>query len=160
MSGHILVGACEGNYVLKFSGDIRVGLCGSLDAFCERMLDAADFRSVIVDLAETLAIDSTALGCLARLSLAVQRIQAKIPTLICCSSDIERVLLNMGFDDVFAIVAEANVQDVELVDIPAVVEQEARQRVIEAHKVLMSLNDSNRAAFKSLVDALEQDKEQ
>ena len=160
MSGHILVGACEGNYVLKFSGDIRVGLCGSLDAFCERMLDAADFRSVIVDLAETLAIDSTALGCLARLSLAVQRIQAKIPTLICRSSDIERVLLNMGFDDVFAIVAEANVQDVELVDIPAVVEQEARQRVIEAHKVLMSLNDSNRAAFKSLVDALEHDKEQ
>jgi anti-anti-sigma factor len=160
MSGHILVGACEGNYVLKFSGDIRVGLCGSLDAFCERMLDAADFRSVIVDLAETLAIDSTALGCLARLSLAVQRIQAKIPTLICRSSDIERVLLNMGFDDVFAIVAEANVQDVELVDIPAVVEQEARQRVIEAHKVLMSLNDSNRAAFKSLVDALEQDTEQ
>ena len=160
MSGHILVGACEGNYVLKFSGDIRVGLCGSLDAFCERMLDAADFRSVIVDLAETLAIDSTALGCLARLSLAVQRIQVKIPTLICRSSDIERVLLNMGFDDVFAIVAEANVQDVELVDIPAVVEQEARQRVIEAHKVLMSLNDSNRAAFKSLVDALEQDKEQ
>tara|TARA_B100000035_G_scaffold126101_1_gene107334 strand:- start:1595 stop:2077 length:483 start_codon:yes stop_codon:yes gene_type:complete len=160
MSGHILVGACEGNYVLKFSGDIRVGLCGSLDAFCERMLDAADFRSVIVDLAETLAIDSTALGCLARLSLAVQRIQAKIPTLICRSSDIERVLLNMGFDDVFAIVAEANVQDVELVDIPPVVEQEARQRVIEAHKVLMSLNDSNRAAFKSLVDALEQDKEQ
>ena len=160
MSGHILVGACEGNYVLKFSGDIRVGLCGSLDAFCERMLDAADFRSVIVDLAETLAIDSTALGCLARLSLAVQRIQAKIPTLICRSSDIERVLLNMGFDDVFAIVAEANVQDVELVDIPAVVEQEARQRVIEAHKVLMSLNDSNRAAFKSLVNALEQDTEQ
>ena len=160
MSGHILVGVCEGNYVLKFSGDIRVGLCGSLDAFCERMLDAADFRSVIVDLAETLAIDSTALGCLARLSLAVQRIQAKIPTLICRSSDIERVLLNMGFDDVFAIVAEANVQDVELVDIPPVVEQEARQRVIEAHKVLMSLNDSNRAAFKSLVDALEQDKEQ
>lgn len=160
MSGHILVGACEGNYVLKFSGDIRVGLCGSLDAFCERMLDAADFRSVIVDLAETLAIDSTALGCLARLSLAVQRIQAKIPTLICRSSDIERVLLNMGFDDVFAIVAEASVQDVELVDIPAVVEQEARQRVIEAHKVLMSLNDSNHAAFKSLVDALEQDEEQ
>jgi hypothetical protein len=90
----------------------------------------------------------------------VQRLQAKIPTLICRSRDIERVLLNMGFDDVFAIVAEANVQDVELVDIPAVVEQEALQRVIEAHKILMSLNDSNRAAFKSLVDALEQDAKQ
>ena len=50
---------------------------------CERMLDAADFAA-IVDLAETLAIDSTH-GCLARLSLAVQRIQ-QIPTLICRST--------------------------------------------------------------------------
>ena len=157
MSGNISVGACDGTYVLKFSGDIRVGLCGALDAFCERMLGAADFRGVIVDLAETLAIDSTALGCLARLSLAVQRLQENIPTLICRSRDIERVLLNMGFEDVFAIVAEANVQGFELVDIPEVVERETRQRVIEAHKVLMSLNDSNHSAFKNLVDALERD---
>ena len=157
MSGNISVGACNGSYVLKFSGDIRVGMCGALDAFCERMLDAADFRGVIVDLAETVAIDSTALGCLARLSLAVQRMQENIPTLICRSKDVERVLLNMGFDDVFAIVAEANVQDFELVDIPDVVEKETRQRVIDAHKLLMSLNDSNHAAFKSLVEALEQD---
>ena len=107
MSGNIMVGESDGTYVLKFNGDIRVGLCGSLEAFCQRMLDASDFRGVIVDLAETLAIDSTALGCLARLSLAVQRLQEKIPTLICRSQDVERVLLNMGFDDVFAIVAEA-----------------------------------------------------
>ena len=150
-----MVGESDGTYVLKFNGDIRVGLCGSLEAFCQRMLDASDFRGVIVDLAETLAIDSTALGCLARLSLAVQRLQEKIPTLICRSQDVERVLLNMGFDDVFAIVAEANVRDFELVNIPEVVERETRERVIEAHKVLMSLNDNNHSAFKNLVEALE-----
>lgn len=152
-----MVGESDGTYVLKFNGDIRVGLCGSLGAFCQRMLDASDFRGVIVDLAETLAIDSTALGCLARLSLAVQRLQEKIPTLICRSQDVERVLLNMGFDDVFAIVAEANVRDFELVNIPEVVERETRERVIEAHKVLMSLNDNNHSAFKNLVEALERD---
>ncbi|MBK89128.1 MAG: anti-anti-sigma factor [Gammaproteobacteria bacterium] len=157
MSGNIMVGESDGTYVLKFNGDIRVGLCGSLEAFCQRMLDASDFRGVIVDLAETLAIDSTALGCLARLSLAVQRLQEKIPTLICRSQDVERVLLNMGFDDVFAIVAEANVRDFELVNIPEVVERETRERVIEAHKVLMSLNDNNHSAFKNLVEALERD---
>ena len=152
-----MVGESDGTYVLKFNGDIRVGLCGSLEAFCQRMLDASDFRGVIVDLAETLAIDSTALGCLARLSLAVQRLQEKIPTLICRSQDVERVLLNMGFDDVFAIVAEANVRDFEFVNIPEVVERETRERVIEAHKVLMSLNDNNHSAFKNLVEALERD---
>jgi anti-anti-sigma factor len=142
---------------LKFNGDIRVGLCGALDAFCERMLNAADFRSVIVDLADTIAIDSTALGCLARLSLSVQKVRDKIPTLICRSQDVRRVLLNMGFDDVFAIVADGAVQSVDLVDLPEVDESETRERVIEAHKVLMSLNENNRETFQSLVDALEQE---
>jgi anti-anti-sigma factor len=151
------VGTYEGTYVLKFNGDIRVGLCGALDAFCERMLNAADFRSVIVDLADTIAIDSTALGCLARLSLSVQKVRDKIPTLICRSQDVRRVLLNMGFDDVFAIVADGAVQSVDLVDLPEVDEGETRERVIEAHKVLMSLNENNRETFQSLVDALEQE---
>ena len=155
MSGNICVGAIDGTYVLKFNGDIRVGLCGALDAFCERMLDAADFRGVIVDLADTIAIDSTALGCLARLSLAVQASQDKIPTLICRSQDVRRVLLNMGFDDVFAIVQESALHSIELVELPEVDESQSRQRVIQAHKILMSLNDSNRETFKSLVEALE-----
>ena len=157
MSGNISVGTYEGTYVLKFNGDIRVGLCGALDAFCERMLNAADFRSVIVDLADTIAIDSTALGCLARLSLSVQKVRDKIPTLICRSQDVRRVLLNMGFDDVFAIVADGAVQSVDLVDLPEVDEGETRERVIEAHRVLMSLNENNRETFQSLVDALEQE---
>ena len=157
MSGNFSVGTYEGTYVLKFNGDIRVGLCGALDAFCERMLNAADFRSVIVDLADTIAIDSTALGCLARLSLSVQKVRDKIPTLICRSQDVRRVLLNMGFDDVFAIVADGAVQSVDLVDLPEVDESETRERVIEAHKVLMSLNENNRETFQSLVDALEQE---
>jgi anti-anti-sigma factor len=157
MSGNISVGTYEGTYVLKFNGDIRVGLCGALDVFCERMLNAADFRSVIVDLADTIAIDSTALGCLARLSLSVQKVRDKIPTLICRSQDVRRVLLNMGFDDVFAIVADGAVQSVDLVDLPEVDEGETRERVIEAHKVLMSLNENNRETFQSLVDALEQE---
>ena len=59
MNGSISVGASEGTYVLKFNGDIRVGLCGALEAFCDSMLAAAEFRGVIVDLADTIAIDST-----------------------------------------------------------------------------------------------------
>jgi hypothetical protein len=63
----------------------------------------------------------------------------------------------MGFDDVFAIVADGAVQSVDLVDLPEVDEGETRERVIEAHKVLMSLNENNRETFQSLVDALEQE---
>ena len=94
---------------------------------------------------------------LARLSISVQGLKDKIPTLICRSQDVRRVLLNMGFDDVFAIVADSAVQDVGLVDIPNVDESQTSERVIEAHKVLMSLNASNRERFKSLVEALEQE---
>jgi hypothetical protein len=32
-----------------------------------------------------------------------------------------------------------------------------RDKVIEAHRLLMSMNDANKTAFKQLVDALEQE---
>ena len=36
-------------------------------------------------------------------------------------------------------------------------EDEVRERVIEAHKVLMRLNEQNRETFKDLVSALEEE---
>ncbi|NVK02799.1 MAG: anti-anti-sigma factor, partial [Oceanospirillaceae bacterium] len=45
----------------------------------------------------------------------------------------------------------------DLVQVPAVMESEDRvkQRIIDAHRVLISLNDANRNEFKDLISALE-----
>ncbi len=63
----------------------------------------------------------------------------------------------MGFDQVFNIVDQPQITPESLRDLPCqdVSEEEVRHRVLEAHRILMSLNDSNRQAFRDLVEALE-----
>lgn len=143
---------------MRFEGDVRVTLSGSFDHYLETMLADPKFVSVLVDLNDAVAIDSTSLGGLAKLSLSVQKKYRKLPTLLCQSTDILRVLTNMGFDDVFAVVDETFSNGPHLAELPLahdMSEQVMREKVIEAHRVLMELNESNEAAFRDLVQALE-----
>ena len=158
MSGRILVGGHDGVYVLRFDGDVRVTLSGSFDHYLEKMLADDNLVSVLVDLSDAVAIDSTSLGVLAKLSLQLQKKRERLPTLVCESPDILRVLYNMGFEDVFAIVNENFETAQNLAELPMsndMTEEALRERVIQAHKVLMSMNQQNAQTFKDLVDALE-----
>ena len=72
VSGRILVGDHDGVYVLRFEGDVRVTLSGSFDHYMERILVDGSLDSVLVDLTDAIAIDSTSLGVLAKLSIKLQ----------------------------------------------------------------------------------------
>ncbi len=64
----------------------------------------------------------------------------------------------MGFDKIFIIVREPASRIEELEEIPPVLkasEQQVRDKVLDAHKVLMGMNSRNREEFKNLVRALE-----
>lgn len=156
-AGRILVGEHDGVYLLKFVGDVRVTLCATMDGFLHELLERENFRSVLVDLTETDGIDSTALGLLAKLSLETQRRFGVVPTLVSTRPDITRVLRAMGFDDVFHIVESPLTEPGQLGELPCVEcdEEALRQRVLDAHRTLMALNDSNRECFRDLVVALE-----
>jgi hypothetical protein len=67
----------------------------------------------------------------------------------------------MGFDKVFIILKELITECGQLGELPMEIISEAnlREQVIEAHKVLMSLNENNREEFRDLVDALESEKQ-
>ncbi len=155
--GRILVGDHEGIYVLKFTGDVRVNLSATIDTFLRQLLSRDDFRAVIVDLSEAEGIDSTSLGLLARLSLETQRRFGYVPTLVSTRPDISRVLETTGFEDVFHIVREPLVHAAQLGELPCEEDDEEamRERVLEAHRTLMAMNDQNRENFQDLVMALE-----
>lgn len=156
-TGRILVGDHDGIYLLKFTGDVRVTLCATMDALLRSLLDRDDFRSVLVDLTETEGIDSTSLGLLAKLSLETQHRFGLIPTLVSTNPDITRVLRTMGFDDIFHIVEAPLTEIGQLGELPTLEadEEDVRQRVLDAHRVLMDLNEHNRENFRDLVAALE-----
>lgn len=159
MRGRILVGDRDGVHVLLFQGDVRLTLCKAMDDYLEGMLRDPCIRSIVVDLSGTENIDSTSLGLLAKLSIESSRRLGYRPTLVSTRPDITRILETMGLDEVFNVVLQPLEHEEQLGDLPpcAATEAQVRTRVLEAHRILMSLNEQNRAAFQDLVVTLEAD---
>lgn len=157
MAGRILVGTHDGVYVILFEGDVRLTLCTAVDGYLESMFNDGKFRSVLVDLSATQSIDSTSLGLLAKLSIQAQKRFNYRPTLISTRPDVTRIILSMGFDDVFNIVEKPLEHSEQLGELPVVEssDEDVRLKVLEAHRILMAMNDHNRDAFHDLVATLE-----
>jgi len=155
--GKVLFAERDGVHVLKFVGDVRVTLGPTISTFLSKLSQCKTFKSVIIDLTETDGIDSTSLGLLAKISLTTQEAFNTIPTIVSPNEDITRILESMGFDSVFVILKELITECGQLGELPAeiVSETNLRKQVLEAHKVLMSLNERNRGEFRELVHALE-----
>ena len=155
--GKILFAERDGVHVLKFVGDVRVTLGPTISMFLSRLSQCKTFKSVIIDLTETDGIDSTSLGLLAKISLTTQEAFNTIPTIVSPNEDITRILESMGFDSVFVILKELITECGQLGELPTeiVSETNLRKQVLEAHKVLMSLNERNKGEFRELVHALE-----
>lgn len=155
--GKIQFAESDGTYVLKLIGEVRLTLCSSLETFLQAMFEEPGFRSVIVDLSETETIDSTSLGLLAKLSIMARKQIEQRPVLISPRPDITRILMSMGFERIFVIVEDAGNHTSEYREIECndCSEESTHARVLDAHRVLMSLNENNRKAFSDLVKQLE-----
>ena len=168
--GKILYAEHEGVHVLKFVGDVRLTLGPTISAFLEELKECEGFRSILIDMSETQAIDSTALGLVVKIAISVRENFGSTPSIISPNEDITRILRSMameqvcvvihgGIDDDMRGLSQAQFQELvhELAQGFAS-EDVLRDQVLEAHKVLMSLNASNRDKFKDLVAALEEEK--
>jgi len=153
----ILQAECSGVYVLKLVGEVRLNLCSTIDASIVEMTADPKFATVVVDLSETTLIDSTTLGLLARLAILAKQKSHFLPSIISTNPDISRIISTMGFESVYLILNEPASCDQDLVELEAkeINESELRKNVLNAHKVLMDLNEHNREQFKDLVETLE-----
>ncbi len=156
-SGKIRYAEQNGSFVLKCAGDVRLTYCSVLNDTIEQKLATGHFCSVIIDLTEVDSIDSTTLGLLAKLSILSKENFGMLPTLASTNSDVSQQLEAMGFSRVFNIVHTPQPCPECLTDLPEQPQSEevVRERVLEAHRILMDLNDSNREAFRDLVGLLE-----
>ena len=155
--GRILVANGDGTYLLKFVGDVRLGLGATFDEFLDRVFKDENLASVLVDLSAAENIDSTSLGVLARLSVQAKARLGCAPTLVSTRPDITRLLKTMGFDEAFHMVEKPLTDERQLGDLTATAlsPRELRVRVLEAHRNLMAMNDRNRETFEDLVVTLE-----
>ena len=156
-TGKIQFAEQSGTFILKFVGEVRLTLCSALDATIEKIFTSLNFSAIVIDLTETRSIDSTTLGLLAKLSILSRQKIGLLPTVVTTHDDITRLLQSMGFDQVFNIVESPLPCSECLADLPSQDQSEevVKAKVLEAHRILMGLNDSNREAFHDLVSALE-----
>lgn len=154
--GQILVADQDNTHVIKMVGDVRLTLCVSFDKFIDSMFKGNRFCSVVFDLTEASAVDSTTLGLMAKIAILSRERCDRTPVVFSTNPTVDRLLETMGFDDIFQIIhsrAECPVPCRHLN--PEVDESSARKRVLEAHHILMQLNESNRETFRDLVNTLE-----
>ncbi|WP_096087573.1 STAS domain-containing protein [Agaribacterium haliotis] len=158
-TGEIKVADKDGVFVIKMLGDVRLTLSLSFDEFIDQMFASEDFSSVIFDLTEAEAIDSTTLGLMAKISLKGRALHYMDPIVISSNAAIIRLLDSMGFAEILQIVESADIghDDFQVLhshDL-AVDEEAVRQKVLEAHRSLVELNADNKEVFKELLHSLE-----
>jgi anti-anti-sigma factor len=151
----------NGMYVLKFEGDVRVCLGPTISMFLNSIDRDCGIRGIVIDLRQTTGIDSTSLGLLAKISLRCQDQLTVLPTIVSTNPDITRLLFNTGFDKLFVIDDDASRCCDDVAELPAQIVSDIvlRDQVIDAHRTLMNLNDTNLVAFKELVEALQQEQD-
>lgn len=157
-NGKLLLARRDRVNVLKFRGEIRLALAPTLATFVDQIGSSPEIESIVIDLSDVESIDSTMLGLLAKVSLRSQEALNSVPTIVSPSEDITRILMSMGFDSIFVITGSADDEPASVEgEMPAAVasEEDLCEQVIEAHRVLMSLNQANEDAFRDLVDSLE-----
>lgn len=158
----ILQAAEKGIYLLKFTGEVRLNTCSTLDSIIDSMSNDSQFITVVIDLTEASVIDSTTLGLLAKIGIFAKKANRILPTIISTNADITRLVYSMGFDELFIIVDKAVSEIEHLDEIPLLKasEDEVREKVLAAHKTLMQLNSRNKETFKDLVRTLEEEQRQ
>ncbi|MGC3874266.1 STAS domain-containing protein [Halomonas sp. GXIMD04776] len=147
----------DGVFVLKLCGDVRLTLCATLDNEAQRLAAMPGLRSVIIDLRDTTNVDSTALGFLAKVAIAVQGRIEHPPTIVADHPDIQRMLDIMGFSRYFFLTTSPASEPDTLADLPQVDsdKEELQQRILESHRILMRMSEHNRQEFQPLVELLE-----
>lgn len=156
--GKILYALHQGTWVLRLSGDVRATWCASLDDLIDRMFADASLRAIVVDLKGATNIDSTMLGLLARIGIRARERLSDPPLVLSPGPDVRRLLDSMSLQKVFHIADAETEHACECVELPLLEKPESDlcRQVADAHRVLMEIDERNRAVFHDVVATLEE----
>jgi anti-anti-sigma factor len=148
----------QGNtYILKLIGDVRYTMGCALGDFLDGLFAQADYDDIVVDLTDAHSIDSTSLGLLAKIANFSHQHFAHKTTLLSINPDINQILENLGFYDIFNIrdTGETISKALRQLEIPDPCSKDTLTRIVyEAHRTLSELNPNNQEAFKGILDSL------
>jgi len=146
--------------VLRLVGEVRHTVSSVVEAIISEFLKVEESPEFIIDLTETVFIDSTNLGLIARIARETWRRGAGKPILVSSNADINAVIQSMGFAKAFDIVETHEATSAELHEAPTPTDYAdpgKARRLLEAHEALIDLDERNRQTFQQVVDVLRRD---
>ena len=153
---NILYSEHDGVHFLRFRGNILHTLAPALDDFLTHLSAVSDSYSYLLDLTEANSVDSTMLGLLARVANLAREQGAPPPTLVCPNEDLIDLVVGIGFDEVFSLIAcnGAPMGDGQAIAHPETDDRELTRTMLEAHQELIALKEGNRLLFEDVVELL------
>lgn len=157
MGGTILTGEQDGVSFVKLVGSVTHLLGPALDSCIDRLFARDDSADVVVDLTETTYLDSTILGLLAKVANRCQERWQRPATLLSTNVDINVLLDSIGFSDIFLILHPEHPLGNALEAVPRIALDEGDhvRLLLEAHRRLAAMSDTNRTRFRDVIELLE-----
>ena len=146
-------------HILKFVGDVRLSQSPLISNFLLKMRKLDNCCGIVVDLSETVAIDSTALGLIAKLGIICRENFALTLSIVSPRVDISRLLESMSMQEVAIITSQPLTDSAGFEELPEQVVSETHllNEVLEAHRTLMGLATDNEEKFRDLVSKLQEE---
>ena len=155
-NGDVIISGSGEFYAVKVSGRATFECVAPLRTL-SKQLDTADFKKVDIDLAECQGMDSTFMGVLAMMALRAKKIGAVIS--IYNANDLNRNLLyGLGLKRLFQFTEGTVDVSAPAAEAPQPVDRITHATtVLEAHKTLMDVDQSNVGKFEKVVDYVQKD---
>ena len=153
MDGAIFFARVESIEYLRFTGTVRYSHCSSLENHINNLFDKNDFDEVVIDLEEAVILDSTALGLLAKIAIEFRKNSEFKPVIFLRRGELANILKRVCFDQVFTIILDdkqSKIIDYTLLPNHSDNEKKMLQRVVEAHRILVELDEKNEVLFKEI----------
>lgn len=158
-AGRILFAVSDSVCLIRMEGRVTYSTGPSFSAFIDKLFADGPITDVVVDLSQAEYLDSTTLGLLGKLSNSVHRELNRKVTVFSPGEDVLTVLSSMGFDTVFTILkgGESAPQHLQNIPLEKQAEPDRARVILDAHRLLMEMNDANAARFRDVVEALEKE---
>lgn len=154
----------EGVFYLQLRGELRLGMCCSLDSLIETVFEAQPLRvrAVVIDLTHASFMDSTMIGLLAGVARELKRLGLPRATVFSTHPEINQLLSCLCLEEVFTVVHQSTDQAMDLgllattqmqgADAGPESERHTAQVILKAHEALIGVNEANRPVFQSVVE--------
>lgn len=146
----------EKNCFVKLTGYSSYIKCAAFKEFVDELIKNQSYEEIYIDLSETEYLDSTSLGILAKMAEYMLEKKNKKAVIYSVKPDINKLLESVGFQSVFDIDSADKItpQNYFLLEDKQVTKDKLSDILLDSHKSLMGMNDTNRKTFSDVIEIL------